>query len=84
MSAVKARCRLAEPQVQERHQFECKWHSHACDMESEMIRHDRARKRERVAVEGKKYTSRQNKTVLLLASLIPCRPRVGELSIHGQ
>eukprot|EP00971_Amphidinium_carterae_P254874 5059474-Amphidinium_carterae.1 len=49
-----------------------------------MICHDRARKQQRVAVEGKKYTRRQQKLVLLLASFIPCRPGAGKLSIYGQ
>eukprot|EP00971_Amphidinium_carterae_P053148 1046886-Amphidinium_carterae.1 len=44
MAAVKVRCRLVEPQVQERHQFECKWQAPAYDMKSEKIRCDRARK----------------------------------------
>eukprot|EP00971_Amphidinium_carterae_P157098 3113847-Amphidinium_carterae.1 len=53
-------------------------------MESEMIRHNRARKQQRIAVEGKQYTRCQHNTILSLASLIPCRPGTGKLSVHGQ
>eukprot|EP00971_Amphidinium_carterae_P203324 4034791-Amphidinium_carterae.1 len=62
MSVLKLHCRLVEPQVQASHHMDCKWYFHAYDMESEIIRHDSARKQQRVVVEGKKYTSRQHKT----------------------
>eukprot|EP00971_Amphidinium_carterae_P175467 3478434-Amphidinium_carterae.1 len=84
MSVLKLHCRLVEPQVQTSHHIDCKWYFHAYDMESEIIRHDCARKQQRVAVDGKKYTRCQHKTVLLLASFIPCQPGAGKLSIHGQ
>eukprot|EP00971_Amphidinium_carterae_P280894 5576602-Amphidinium_carterae.1 len=64
--------------------MQCKWHSHAYDMESQMICHDRARKQERVGVEGKKYARRQHQTILLFVRLIPCQPRAREHSIRGQ
>eukprot|EP00971_Amphidinium_carterae_P011172 220131-Amphidinium_carterae.1 len=49
-----------------------------------MICNNHARKPSRVAVEWKKHTRCQHQTILLLASLVPCRPGACELSIHGQ
>eukprot|EP00971_Amphidinium_carterae_P196444 3898235-Amphidinium_carterae.1 len=53
MPAAKVCSRLVETQVQGSNQMGLKWHPRAYDMESHMIRNDRAYKQKHAAVRGK-------------------------------